>query len=186
MIHRLLNALFVIFPALFFLMFGIWVFAIPDAPLPFTSVVVEHEKREIDGMVKAIKATEQANGSLSAELKPMFQMRDTACRESEEKADGIFRERIETASMESGAKLRSMGQTRKTVINDETVIYELPLAIADCKIDALSSFLEDLSRKNPCIYLKSFSIAPDSASKPETLSISGTVCMICFIKEKKD
>ena len=160
-------------------LFCIWTLCLDR--LPLTPSRLEKLSRQIESTRSDIELTLEDNRILMEELTPLWKMKKgSLSAKSIQNAALLFRERLETSAFKNGIRSRNMGNIRRQNLDQNMVLLEVTFS-ADGKTEQVVGFLQSLSNDTPFLYWKNLTIKPNS----ESLTISGTVCVLCIIPERR-
>ena len=84
---------------------------------------------------------------------------------------------IEDAASSAGLVLSTIGRVQSQTITEGVASMEISIQ-ASSDIDKISSFIEQIYKKNPRFYWGSLSLSPDNVRNPQKVVMSGTLRFI--------
>lgn len=163
-----------------FLGLGIWGVTAVGAPLPFTSGILAAQETRIRNLQDRLSRTVEASQQLADELAPMRSYRGMALAADGAVAAASLRERAEKSFGRNNLRVRSMGDVRCQVLNDQVALYELDFTAEGTSME-LIGLLEDFYRSAPRLYWRSSTIKPAGQLESDLLTVTATVAMLNWI-----
>lgn len=85
-----------------------------------------------------------------------------------------LRKLIETAAVDSGIKLASLGALRESKLDNQLKICELNLS-ASAEIEQIMKFIMELEASTPKLYWSQLNFRPDNSRDPKSVNFNATV-----------
>ena len=153
--------------------------------LPFTSQILVRECQRLDSLQKNILTLRNQNRRLEKEVSPLTVIQAGAVIGSKETAAEKLREIVERIAAQAGLTVRSLREIQHLQATINWNISTISFS-AECSINSLQNFLNQLEKQTPRLYWQNVTIRPDNTNSPTQIIIDGQLALLNIPEEKDE